>query len=89
MNEQFILRNLQFVMVEDSLESSQPLHTDVNGIAKISSLFSQIPYKKGLIYYCSQCVHVQNFFVNQTMHCFLQDHALFVCVLLSLDMIHL
>ena len=47
MNEQFILENLQYVMIQDSLESSRPINIEVNTPAEISSLFDSISYEKG------------------------------------------
>ena len=47
MNEQFILENLQYVMIQDSLESSRPINIEVNTPAEISSLFDAISYEKG------------------------------------------
>ena len=49
MNDQFTVENLQYVMVQDSLESSRPINIQVNTPEEISAMFDSISYEKGLI----------------------------------------
>ena len=45
--EQFILDHLQSIMIQDSLESSRPLHSNEIFQSRVSLLFDLIPYEKG------------------------------------------
>ena len=58
MKEQFILENLQYVFIEDSLESSRPMNTEVNTPDEIDALFDSISYEKGSILFSFKYVAV-------------------------------
>lgn len=47
MNDQFTVENLQYVMIQDSLETSRPINIQVNTPDEISSMFDSISYEKG------------------------------------------
>ena len=48
MNDQFTVENLQYVMIQDSLESSRPINIQVNTPEEISAMFDSISYEKGV-----------------------------------------